>query len=1188
MADQSPLIVSIELQALLVNSAVRRQNFQRWQMNYNNLTRFTSPEPPAFDGSSSDWGTNPANDGAWLHWTLPAGLRHGRQGEGTTGTNFPLVPNRWVIVRYSGRLEGRVATGWVVESDFVDPNLGTSPYVDPYSSQLQVTSLGRVLSLNGWSEPGSRGMFLTAVGPGNVNFAAYQPYVNNVFSWHDPLANVEIGEILSYLVIGWYSDASADVLANWGPTGDFADWLAYLRWSASEPATTARSSVYEGLVFGLEWQTDNLPPSNKPDSSATTLAVANTAIDALTALVIKQMGDEAPALDPELLQAFQYDMVRLLDEPGGTLVLDRAIYNSWFGSINGGYIWEVVAANPPSGGNIPGMPDAPGELVTPDWLYELNQNQAAYDEAARQLFALQFRLYSVWWKQGYASVNYSSKYPDGTSAQQFAQALDPSIPGSLINQVKAAQDDVAAKQAQIPWGETPTELELAITSYSTAHNLPVYQQLKRSDLEHFANANDPVILIAGANGQSFFDEPDPLPCRFPDQVVTGFTYEGQNITVSTIGSTIPKPANLSAVPAIVSTLIDEFFFLDPNDATLIAQRVYGTTDPARVQSIYDVMAAHDTDIGTLPAILPASWRQPWQPLFLMWQVTFYPISFGTNEAPNWTYDGTQYTWTGVGADTVNLLSVSGRIFLTPQASFNFQSRLERYLATYPNEKLQAIDDFITETDHWDFLSQAMTGFNSQLILQNPMPLIAPDNTVVLYPPDGTLASVIGPGSVAMPMPGLAYQPPFEPWPPSGFQQFRSGQFLFQRVMVVDRFGQSVEIVNSTTSAQFKPVIGDGLLPEITVIPEEPYRFVQVTPRMLQPARLDFDFVSATDDQRILDMNAGVNPVCAWILANHLDVAIACYDPGGAALGEAYVIVNDQQQREVMWFAAPNSTYDSIASLQPDFPHLAEFLTGLQAAGADAFEAMLAVIDSTLWAIDPLGTRDDAYLSVLIGRPLALVRTRVQYELNGPPVSDPSWRFTFNPQMPASITYDFPIRFGDGVLHDDGLLGYFTGNDYTVFNAVSVPQGVSSPYIEKIGPGNFIELRFDGTSERYMTMLVDPRASVYAYTDLLPITAVAVPQQFVDSAFANMAVTFNVGPLLSDIRIPVGGGAPLVVLPQPAEKTGTWSWIQRENQAPVSYGITPSDQTVQFSNVASVLRTGWLQLAGAVSSKKSAR
>lgn len=204
-------------------------------------------------GGASDFSSNLANDGVYLHWTLPESLRNGVHDLARNRTTFPIVPNRWLVVRWSGPPGARTATSWVVESDFADANAGTSAYLDPWANQPTPTAIGRKIALTsqGYQDPGGGRGFLTAVAPGLPTFAAYQPYNEDVFSIHDPLAGVAATDTLSYLVVGWYSRAADDVLT----AGDFAKLLDDYRWAISDAhataGDTATRSLFCGRVAGL-------------------------------------------------------------------------------------------------------------------------------------------------------------------------------------------------------------------------------------------------------------------------------------------------------------------------------------------------------------------------------------------------------------------------------------------------------------------------------------------------------------------------------------------------------------------------------------------------------------------------------------------------------------------------------------------------------------------------------------------------------------------------------------------------------------------------------------------------------------------------------------------------------------------------------------------------------------------------
>lgn len=1211
MADSTTLLVPVSIKALVVNDAVRKgQNFQRWSMNYGNLNDFTSPEPQPFSGNANDFSSNPDNNGVYLHWTLPDALRHGVETGGARAQqpasagviDFPLVPNRWLVVRYSGALTARKADAWIIQSDFLDPNEGTSPFVNPFAETPQATSIGKKINLatQKWAEPGGE-MFLTAIGPGDVTFASYQPYVENVFSIHDTLEGVADTDTLSYLLAGWYSDPSKDILAGWSTPDDFAALLSALHWSVSE-AGTAKTSVYHGMVYGISWEKSGpIPPSDKPeDSKNVKLAVGNTSVDALTALIRQQAKETGTSVNAELLEAFQYDLIGELAQHDGEEQLQLKIRDAWFGRHQGGSIWEIVdteLTDPAQRENIP--PLSPQELQKEElWLVQLNRDQTEYDEQVRLLNDMQWQLYAMWWKNGKAGT--LPQMPVGTTQAQFDQALDPASSDSLVSQVRAQIDLVLSLQAKIPFGRTQEELATAIAAYAQAQGLPDQRQLKRYARPDFREVNNPVVLIVGSGETGSILEDDALACRFPGQLTGGFSYtagdgSSRNITTDSMKGGIPAP-DLTNLPQVTAGLLDEFFFLDPNNATMVAATVLQSGDPEVIKSVYNTMLEHKTDIGVPPntGVLPDldldPWRQPWVPLYLEWQVSWYSIDYQTGGTNNWTFDGTNFTWNGNGASQTPRV-LSGRIFLTPQAKFNFQARLEAYLQKFPDAPLQDLEDFITTADQWDFLSQALDGFNEQLALRDPMGNLTPDRTKVLYQPDVTIADLIGGNFHYVPIPGPYKAQPFKPMPPSGFQALRGGQFFFEKVSLVDRFGQGLEVVRQNTSDQITLYIAPSMTPAKTVIPDQPYRFVQLTPGVVQNNRLNFDFVSCDDDSKVIDLNADVNPVCAWLLPNHLDNGLAVYDNQGNGLGEARVVINEQQQEVVGWNPAPYSPYTTIADLLKDFKHLGQFLAALQQKGAPAFRNLMKTIDETLWTIDPAGAQYDNSLALYIGRPLVLTRSRLQFALDGPPVTDPSWDKTFNPVPPDFLQDTFSIRLGDTLLDHDGLVGYFSGDDYGQFNTVHVPQGITPtdpPYIKQIGPGNFVPLTFADGAEAFVTMLLDPFGEVNALPGILPAVTLALPKRFFSGALQSMEITFRTGPLLSTLRIASGADTAgddtsglSIIMPKPTEKHGTWSWVEQRGQDWAELQILTSGPDANLSNVAPTLRSGLLKLSSAL-------
>ncbi len=1189
MPEHKTLLVPVELKALVVNEEVRKgQSFQRWQMDYANLKDFLSPEPQPFNNIAADFSENPDNDGVYLHWSLPGALTHGIQDHDRKSIDFPLVPNRWVVIRYSGALSQRVAKAWVIESDFLDSNHGTVPYIDPFQSTAMPTSMGRALPLNNplWTETGSKPLFLKAVGPGDITFAAYQPYVKNVFSLHDTLIDVNDKDTLSYLVVGWYSAPDQDVLFSWGANNSFAEKMAALQWTTqAEPESTANASLYHGMVFGLQWNKKGSMPPSPCISAKVKVAVGNTSIDAMTALLKKQIQGTAQSssIHPELLEAFQYNLLSELDQPNGQALLENKIHQSWFSSRPGGYQWEIMdkeLERPTDQTSRPSLTPVMQQQETL-LLNQLNQDQVTLDRQQQKLAGLQKDLYALWWKQGRADaiVNITGQMPMNLSQGTFKKALDPANSESMTTKVHKHIITEQTQQAKVPQGVTQTKLQKSINTYAQSRHLSDQHQLKRIAQPRFWQANDPVVLLSGTGFAAGTSSTGPLLCRFPDQTVTGFEfpYNGKQvrITIDSLGEAIPR-VDCTNLPQPISALLDEFFFLDPDNATVIADKVFHSADTHIIAQLSAAMAGYKSVTGVLPELKLTSWSQPWEPLFMEWQVRWYPVSYKDAQESCWAFDGTDYQWKGHAGEALTPQVLHGRIFLSPHAKFNLQSRLQQFLKDNPDADLRKIEDFIKKIDQWDFLSQTLNGFQEQLALCDPMSNLAPDDLKVLFPPDQTMARLIGNQASGAPDPGPVNSPdPFKPVT-STFHGIRAGQFCFERLTIIDRFGQSMEVIDSQNADSFYPILAKGLQPQQTVEQNAPARFVELPPRLLQPGRLNFDYISATDDSKAISLNREENPISAWFLPNHLDHGLSIYDPQGMSMGELRLTINETQKKVVSWIPAPHSTYQTLDKLGGTYPHLGQFLNNIIAKGNQAFLDFLAIIDKTLWTVDPLGERYDQNLSVLIGRPLALVRARLQLELYGPPIKDSSWAFTFSPKEPDFPNYNFPIRLGDEALRQDGLIGYFLGNGYSQFNAIHRPSEEEidlpvSPYIKYTGSGNYINLQFNPASTAYITMLIDPRGSVQAETGILPTIGMNLPDRYVKKALANMEVTFQTGPILTSIET-----ADKIFMPQPTEKKGVWSWLESDGRNWREMEIVNIDQKAKFSKTYS-LRSGLLKL-----------
>ena len=176
--------------------------------------------------------------------------------------------------------------------------------------------------------------------------------------------------------------------------------------------------------------------------------------------------------------------------------------------------------------------------------------------------------------------------------------------------------------------------------------------------------------------------------------------------------------------------------------------------------------------------------------------------------------------------------------------------------------------------------------------------------------------------------------------------------------------------------------------------------------------------------------------------------------------------------------------------------------------------------------------------------------------------------------PDTTVTAVPIRLGALTQWQDGLLGYFVNDDYTVLHVADAaaagmarPVGPQQGFLQQINlaPGFFDAFANDlsaaptgamvgSTPVKHpyvdtsgvlwirpnqtinLTLLVEPLTSVHATTGLTPRKDIGMRREWVQSGLSAIAPTFQFGPVLVDpqhIRMPLA-----------IDLNGTWVWDDR--------------------------------------------
>lgn len=1171
--------------------------------------------------------------GVQLHWSLPDAIAHGTTGA-DGGMAFREAPNRWLVVRVAtppGAVGPSSTRAWIVESDRLwdmddwkltghpaglAPQSARSRQVpvaarppsrgDPGFGQAPYRSIGAVFPFETWAEaePGTAAYAAphTAVGYGNVLYAATAQCCPNVFGLHDPLDDLPATPAgVSYLVAGWYAQPERDPLATIryadGATEDQkrAQIASTYRWTfvadAGEPVPAA--TLCSGLLLGLQWDPRGrfIARSDRPVD----VAVGNSTCEALSRLIAGQPQFAGQPFAEQLLNALQLGLVPQMDLPDGLAAIDDRLHERTFAPVAGGQTFVVRKPVAMADGSLHDIGQA---------LDALNRQQLQCERLAAGLRARRGQVFADWYK--YMMLRHTDEPVPGAASAGDRDAFVTDAQRFILGEANAITSDTAL-QAALAQRDRLRQALAGMLADGTVEAVAA---------PRFWQPNDPVLLFSGddlaasaRHGQAGRrDAQGNLVCRLSGKLVASMT----------AGSFVVAAA---AVPGLVGTgggryraeldaLLRELFFLDPLQAPLLASRVAGLPgegNPARAdlagftariaaaQLALRQGGAGDGSIafgGTPPSAAGLQpWASPWIPLIMQWEAAYvarlpvggddpatrdqgYPADFIRSR---FDLDPEQIelaprTTPAIAWDQAT--TCQGMIVLTHGAAIDIQGQIDAYLQQFPHgphaDDLRAIRDQL----RMPMMAQSMSGFHQALVMRRQrlqLPVGDPLATSVGGFLEDRFSNHAVPEAVDD-QNGLAAVPV------ASYNPIRSGFGRVTRIRIVDAFGQ------------VRDLDPGRLLRASTLAPHDPQApagVVEWPPRLAQPARLQLRWRCARDDRIEANSDPATTPIFGWALFNHLDKALAIYDAHGRARGA--LCLNGP-----VWQGAPgdDATYGrhdvdaAFAGAEGADAHLAAFARAVAThpAGRTFLADLLQAIDDTASGVEPPGSREDAAgLSVFIGRPLALARAWLGLELAAPPAPDQGWtafRAAIDSDDGARRTADFeqvgiPVRLGDLGRVNDGLIGYFIETDpatsyQTFYAAASGPggHGVVAPAFDQLAVK-----AAPGAAPLALTLLLDPRAPVHATTGMLPVKSVQIPPALYREAMDRIAVTFLTSPVLAP------AAAQSLPVPVPRQPGYAWSWVtDAPDQGWTTVPVTDVNPRSAFANARLRLTEGWLRLA----------
>jgi hypothetical protein len=1170
----------------------------------------------------------PPGAGVHLHWALPTAFKHVDQ-EPAKPAVFRAVPNRWLVVRLwqKSPQEELRHRAWVVESDYLAPD-GTNPWLTLEAAKPRrfraENKLGRAVDLQDYTEePGPSP--LRAFAPGNLAFASFYPSCRNVFGFHDKEDDLEQDVIYSYVIVGWFADPGKDPLSGCADK-DWPARMGKLGWSVPDGTKVLPKRILcHGAVQNVRW-----PP---PDSDRVIdfprfeIAVGNSALDAIAALVDQKTVSAVRERD-RLLGQLQFAVLQ--DRPPtaaelfSNLFLNRGrltplrarLHEKTFTALPGGTHWEIDRPGPDSD-QAAKKASAVLELsdTLADMLRRINRDQREYDRQLRELTGLQRDLYAQWYKRRLLT---GLSMPSDERGRRTA-ALDRRI-GEIKQEVDTLRGSIGSLQGGIDTTARAIRAEFSTNPTWRGHVL-IGRPMPR-----YWRANDPTLLMAGVPIPAIQNGASPLVCRVTGQTISSLFvpdvpgFGAVNVSADNLKAEKAVADLSSGVPAGIrgdfAELLCEALLLDPQRAQLLARIAFlkqlgrepsslgeidgpagaiGAAQRSRSGDNFTIgqqratsgapRVAFDTSLSAT-----VTSPSPWTLLFMVWSARYQPSRSDPTQdvLKPWRFDGddVDYGWREQSDPTQDVADVADYQGYAP-LSDTVGRGLSNEKEPFPWMRQYPEDAFVFNVLAGGSLAvQSMGGMTEALIMQDAAIQLPPLKEQSLEI-DEEMRQLVGEQYAVAPLTELL------DGEPAKFFPVRGGHLDIRRLWLVDTFGRTRRVIERIEDQDDNALPPQIYISRSLAVPGSA-DLIRLPPRLAQPSRLLFRWLSADSDAQEFLGDIATQPICGWILPNRLDQSLLICDAAGKALGAVQSVIRPGgfDNRGIRWSKLPLAAIDpalSGAAPRPgsgDIPnrHLLGFVNGLLGLADEtgkcptgAFQSLLELIGKIGEANRPLPGQQD--LSVLVGRPLALVRASLRLDLMGPPAVDQSWS-----QLAAAtptgftptgfIDVPFDVRLGDRRKGPDGLVGYFLSDRY---DALRLARDLESEagreaYFQK---DTAVPVTCKPAAPAtLLTLLMDPRLGVHVSSGILPTKIIDLPADLISAGLSTLEVPFLVAPVLGER---LQDGVPNI--PLPTDMAGTWTWTWRPaagaeaKSAPIKSETAPARSL--FGTMA--LYEGWLAL-----------
>lgn len=1141
--------------------------------------------------------------GIHLHWFLPQIM----------SAQFPKqenveLPEFWVVARLDDSRKLKLSDAKIISTRYLSPTNGK---VNPHRSNIPIPYdlvsnpfrqpfryLGKTLPFDNFyfnSSPIKGGGQLwgqsdilhplTGLGFGDPSYFSFYPDSGSVTGFYDDLSWNSSGKATkaSYLVMGSFSLPSEYDQNNISRDELFEiSKIAGIEWESLKKifATGSTEEIPEAgniiskISAAALIEVDLTGTATTPDASNLTFTVGNTITEALSSLIASTNSGGIPADKKKIEETLQSihlkNQLSTLSTDIGPKFHEKR-HQDTFQSIHSGtkVIIKPVKeteknSNPLNTSDI----QLSSEILAK--LNKVNTLLEDFDQYLHQISDTKRQTYSDWCK--YITLKYSAT-KDNTKVQKANLILVKQLASltDLINTTGLLDWDMIRKNNSLP-----PQPKFLNTKASEIHDT-------LADLKQLLAAENPKWETLDIQDNSYW-----LPSE-PQVLIDGLGL---------------SPANVGhdQKDGVIALEFADLLELSSNSFEKSMK-----ADNYKAGPEYNALQDMLIGAGDLLRANPGKNKvnEHWNPFVMEWEIEFDPSFTSEDLVANPILLKTQFELlesknelSPKSKSPGNTTTISGRIFLSPSAGVQQSEMLESYLEGELGENwktlittpgsitttdlvkgvpafpglptVQKIADIYNNTQGKVYLSQSLGGFNEALRMYRTIlqpPVVDPLGTKTEISFSEKIETAVG------------NEARHSPEPENVFLPLRAGSFQVTKLRLIDNWGRYKDAASAELAT---PLISEALTP---VIPNPSNAWADLPPRISQPAKLNFSFLSASKDKNALlfsKNNVNVaSPICGWLQSNHLDGTLMVFDADGTAIGS----INE----ELEFFPPPGK--QSLPEITNEY--LQKVVEQIKTGTTDFFQDFMSITGSALDMISPENGGEKTGISLFMGRPMAVVRCKVSFDLQGLPSVDESWE-AFD-ELIKNYKYDrsewaekvfLPVRLGEYRQLNDGLIGFWReeNNDRLgpkFFGSVdTLPPSLKTKDVETNHAPDGIQWMNFG-KKNYYTLLMDPRAKIHATSGLVPVEYIGLSPDEYTPALKKLYTWFYSGPNLNPTIAQDGKKfRNQVRMKLPKEEGWTWSWMSQTGEGNwvevAGESLSPPVETAEFNSTNS-LREGWLIL-----------